>query len=276
MEFEAAQQVEHRKKELKPVPGAAYAQNVLREHWGIETAHIQPIESYDDFNFCVEDTDGVKHLLKFFNGVESANAVLLEGYSAMMAHLTATCTGLQFQSARRTVAGADVAFVTDCPVFCGEAGVPVAVRALSWILGATMSAAGATPELLFREGVAVGRMSLALRGFEHQGLSRLQFWDGQHFLTHVSPFLPLLDAEEGLRDTVLRVMAAFRRDVLPFSAQLPRSCIMGDCNDANIIVTEGPDSDVRGFIDFGDAVHSWGVLEIANAMVSSGCCTDMR
>lgn len=276
MEFAAAQQVEHRKKELKPTPDPIYAALILQRHWGLSSSRIKPIDSYDDFNFFVqgESAEGkdLKYLMKFFNGVESADAQLLAGYSAMMAHLGRHCPGLQFQSACLTNSGEDVVELTDCPVFSGEKGVRVAVRLLTWIDGITMSASGATLELLYREGIAVGKMSLALREFSHAGLERVQFWDGQHFLTHVSPFLRLVQLEDGLRSSVEAVLRTFERDVLPVASEFPWSCIMGDCNDANILVTDpgpsGPERDIRGFIDFGDAVHSWGVLELANALVS--------
>lgn len=269
MEFAAAQDVERRKKDLKPVPSATYAESALQQHWAVRAARIESIVSYDDFNFYVEDSEGSMFLLKFFNGVESANGELLAGYSAMMSHLDRNCAGLQFQSACPTTAGTDVATVTDCPVFCGQVGVCVAVRLFTWIRGVTMSAAGASADLLYREGVAVGKISLCLQSFSHPGLQRVQFWDGRHFVSHVSPFVHMLAGESGgLQFLVQRALDQFENDVLPAAAVLPMSCVMGDCNDANIIVTEEPHRDVRGFIDFGDAVYSWGILELANAMVS--------
>ncbi|CAM9396209.1 unnamed protein product, partial [Ectocarpus fasciculatus] len=245
---------------LKPTPVAAYARSVLLQHWGISATKVQPIESYDDFNFFVEsdpsdsEGGGKKYLLKFFNGVESTNSKLLEGYSAMLSHLRAHCPDLQFQ-------------IAYCPVFSGEAGATVAVRLFSWISGDTMSASGSTAALLHQEGVAIGKMSLALRGFDHPGLRRVQFWDGQHFRKHISPFSHLLEGEDGgLRQAVQGVLDTFEREVLPAADGFPKSCIMGDCNDANIIVTEvgeGAQRGIKGLIDFGDAVYSWGVLELA-------------
>ena len=278
MEFEAAQQVEHRKKDLKPTPAAVYAQTVLLQHWDISAAKIVPIESYDDYNFFVESDandsgEGKKYLLKFFNGVESTNDTLLEGYSSMLSHLRERCPDLQFQVAYPCKDGPDVITVTDCPVFSGELGATVAVRLFSWIEGDTMSASGSTAALLHKEGVAVGKMSLALRGFDHPGLRRVQFWDGQHFCTHISPFSRLLEVD-GLRQAVEEVLDTFEREVLPAADTFSKSCIMGDCNDANIIVTEGSAGaprEIRGFIDFGDAVYTWSVLELANALVSA--CT---
>jgi Ser/Thr protein kinase RdoA (MazF antagonist) len=59
------------------------------------------------------------------------------------------------------------------------------------------------------------------------------------------------------------VYREYQTVVLPLSDSLPRSVIMGDCNDANIITREGV---VSGLIDFSDAVHTWSVNEIAIAM----------
>jgi Ser/Thr protein kinase RdoA (MazF antagonist) len=58
----------------------------------------------------------------------------------------------------------------------------------------------------------------------------------------------------------------FHDTILPLSAQLPTSVIMADCNDANVIVTEGENCEVTGLIDFSDAVHTWRVNELAIAM----------
>lgn len=121
-------------------------------------------------------------------------------------------------------------------MFSGEAGASVAVRLYTWIAGSTMSATGSSASLLYREGIAVGKMSMALTGFSHPGLERTQFWDGKHFSAHIRPFSALIE-EPALRRRVEQVLDAFEKNVLPASSAFPPACIMGDCNDANLIVT---------------------------------------
>jgi hypothetical protein len=118
--------------------------------------------------------------------------------------------------------------------------------------------------LLFQEGVAVGLMSRCLESFDHTGLRRLQFWDGKHFAANVRPFQQGID-DPAIASLVAQVFDQFERIVLPSASDFPCSVIMGDANDANIIVSEDKTS-ISGLIDFGDAVYSWSVLELANAM----------
>ena len=68
-----------------------------------------------------------------------------------------------------------------------------------------------------------------------------------------------------LRETVESVLDTFERDVLADADKFPMGIIMGDANDANIIVSHDQSS-VVGLIDFGDATYTWSILELANAL----------
>ena len=60
--------------------------------------------------------------------------------------------------------------------------------------------------------------------------------------------------------------------VSPRPGEPPQAVIMGDFNDANIIVAavgDGGELAATGIIDFGDVVHTWRVNEVAIAMAYS-------
>jgi Ser/Thr protein kinase RdoA (MazF antagonist) len=272
MEFQAAQEVEVRKKRLKPAPSREMAEAVLRAKWGVEVALLKSLESYDDCNFFVQAVNTNKtYLLKFVNGVESANRELLAGFGAMTGYLTAHCPSLRFPCVVPTGTGEDTVFLSDCDTFAHEQTI-IAVRLFDWVEGQTLSDKGSTEKLLMLEGKAVGKMSAALKNFDHPGLHRIQFWDGQYFSVHVRPFVSLLE-DSNLRGIIEGVIHTFEESVLPVSSQFQLSAVMSDCNDANIIVSDDG-SDIVGFIDFGDATYSWGILELANAL-AYGLCTSV-
>ena len=66
------------------------------------------------------------------------------------------------------------------------------------------------------------------------------------------------------------VLDAFEREAKPAASSLDKAIIMGDFNDANVILATGSDvlpcDKVVGIIDFGDMVYTWRVNEIAIAM----------
>jgi Ser/Thr protein kinase RdoA (MazF antagonist) len=70
--------------------------------------------------------------------------------------------------------------------------------------------------------------------------------------------------EEDVRCLLYEVFKRFSKDVIPNAHLFHKSVIMGDCNDANVILNSN--NDVEGIIDFGDAVYTWSINEIAIAM----------
>ncbi|CAM9893059.1 unnamed protein product, partial [Phaeothamnion confervicola] len=117
--------------------------------------------------------------------------------------------------------------------------------------------------VVHESGVFLGRVAAALVDFDAPGLHRKHAWDLAN-AAEVEQFVEEIDSDDR-RALVRSVLAAFSSAVLPQSGLFRKAVIMGDYNDCNIILT--PDgTGVAGVIDFGDAVHTWLVNEVAIAM----------
>lgn len=143
---------------------------------------------------------------------------------------------------------------------------------------------------MYQLGQAIGAVSQCLLGFIHPAFHRTHMWDLAQFESyHTMKYLEYVDDEE-VKLCISNNYHVYIQQVLPIANQLPRSVIMADCNDANVIVSNinpctmlcsseisdsGNNSSsscmyrVVGLIDFSDAVETWSCNEIAIAMVSA-------
>eukprot|EP01034_Spumella_vulgaris_P021428 gene21428-27458_t len=119
----------------------------------------------------------------------------------------------------------------------------------------------ATTNQLTEVGTALSAIYASLDSFDHPALHRTHLWDLAQF--SVSIGLAQHVDDDAVRSAISSVYNEYQEEVLPTASALPCSVIMGDCNDANIIMRAGS---VAGLIDFSDAVHTWSVNEVAIAM----------
>ena len=83
-------------------------------------------------------------------------------------------------------------------------------------------------------------------------------------------FTSCLSGEEPWRASLVEgVLADFEAEVLPAAPGFRSGVLQGDFNDANIILQGGA---VNAVIDFGDAVYSWRVNDVAIAMAYVMVC----
>ena len=123
-----------------------------------------------------------------------------------------------------------------------------------------------SPALAASVGALLGRLDLALDGFDHPLLNRPQKWN----LLQGGWISEFLDAHKDARRRrrIEEIIAEFESDTLARLASRPRMTIYNDANDLNIFVSRGLDSAMRatGIIDFGDMVSAPRVCEPAIAM----------
>jgi len=189
---------EEMRKLLKPAPSAEQILVALQGSYvvpGQEIKFVKDLESYDDRNFWVE-IDGIPHLTKVHNGVESKDFIELyqKGeYSKSVIHLQNTimehlnANGIVTSAPKRPLEG-DVptaASVQSLPVV-SEDNSPsdLVVRLLGWVGGTPMSSAKLLPlESLADAGRFLGRMSLKLSELDASELvaaKRAHQWDGKN------------------------------------------------------------------------------------------------
>ena len=218
------------------------AQAIAEKYFGIQ-ASARELPSERDRNFLLTEGGGEKFVLKIANAREKRE--VLEAQNAMMSHL-----------AER---------VSFCPrvvsALSGEQIVVVEkhlVRVLSHLPGKPLATVKVQPpELLHDFGRKLGQLSCALAGFDHPALHRDFHWDLAKGAQVVTQFGPRIKADK-LRKLVLGYQE-------PSFANLRRSVIHADANDYNVLVDEEL-NEVVGLIDFGDAVYSYTVGDLAIAV----------
>ena len=227
---------------------------------------------------------GNHFLAKVHNGVESRDFIELckkGDYKKSVIHLQNSImdhlnkNGISTSSPQFPIEKGDFptpAAIRSLPVASSDhSPCELVVRLLGWVDGTPMSSAKILPlEALADAGRFLGRMSLKLSELDTDELAaakRFHQWDGKHTMG-LKDYVGYIE-DPRRKAMVESVVAAFQRDVLDSKIcdKLEKGIIMGDFNDANIIV----DSNffVCGVIDFGDSVESWRILDLTVAMAYS-------
>lgn len=144
-------------------------------------------------------------------------------------------------------------------------------RMVTWLPGRPLAGQKHLPDLFWHHlGRTVGRVCLALRGFDHPAVHRRFAWDLANAEQQILQDLNRIDCSrlrgdlQRMLDEAGPVRAASRDD-------LAQSLIHGDLNDHNLLVSRRfdlPEENVSlsGIIDFGDMVWSRTIHELAVAI----------
>ena len=229
-----------------------------RTHFGLGPASAKPLPSERDQNFLIS-TATERWVLKISNGQESNHAIA--GQNQMLEHL-----GRSLQlcpEIRNALDGSSSIEVS------GKSGSSHIVRIVSFLEGRPLADVKYRSDKLLRSiGIRIAELTDALDGFEHPSFHRPFHWDLAEGVNVVSARLHLINDNQ-LKQIEL-CLAEYQRYVLPIADSLPQSIIHNDANDGNVVVSEqqhGQTADrVTGLIDFGDAVYSYTVAELAIAI----------
>ena len=290
---------EKRRKDGKPQPDIETVRLIASSSWSLQISEtdILQLESYDDANFYLraskikdlaenpEKTEESEFLIKFYNAVESDNSEMLKGISLLLNTVSSysgdslSCDFVHPTVPRpiliETILSADctsnvdvndVAFSMISSASNHTSKQYTAARLFHWVPGTILNKAGTltTSKLIVNLGYSLGSITNSLRGFDHPSFHREHAWDLQNFPSTYATFSTYID-EQDIKEFVDEVFKRFNEIIIPISDKLERSIIMGDCNDANVILNHEMTA-VTGIIDFGDAVYTWSVNEIAIAM----------
>lgn len=133
-------------------------------------------------------------------------------------------------------------------------------RLFNWLPGDLLLDSSPDVAQLALLGDTLGRLTLALGGFEHPASSRPFAWDVAQ--------LPRLDrlAERFPDDEVNEVFERFASIVAPKLDRLPRQVLYNDFNPGNVLVTARDPQFVTGILDFGDVIRTVRVADVAVAI----------
>lgn len=216
----------------------AEAKTLLAELYGVAAVGLERLDTERDDSFRVTTADG-DLVLKVAHPADDPELIDLQ--VAAPAYAAAADPTLPLQLAVRPPTQ-----------WRGRA-----VRVLAWLPGGLLHEVTPDAGQLFALGAALGRLSSALRGFEHPAAARELAWDLQR-LPSLRPI-----AHDAL---TLGVIARFEQEVAPVLSGLPQQVIHNDFHPGNVLVSSADPRYVVGILDFGDTVHTARVCDLGVAL----------
>lgn len=222
--------------------------------YGIEGG-MQALASERDQNCRITALDGRSYVFKIGNPSEPVE--LVDFQIAALEHIKQAAPALPVPRVIRTVDGR-----TRASVDLGG-GVRASVRMLSYVDGVQAKEAPRSVEQRLAMGSLLGRLDLALQGFDHPAARHDLPWN-------VCAAHRLAGMLDGVADGPHRALAQlfmqrFINDVLPRLGALRAQVIHNDYHFYNVLVDPTAPARITGIIDFGDMLHAPLVGEVSTA-----------
>jgi Ser/Thr protein kinase RdoA (MazF antagonist) len=230
------------------------ARTILAGEFGLAPTTLRRLPSEQDDTFRV-DAPGGRFIFKATGphgdrGEQESQVRILD-------HLARADPALPVPRAVRALSGATVVDHED------EQGRLRLVRMMSHLPGTMLSAEPESSAPWAAVGAIAARMDRALSSLDTAPFDRELLWDLQT-LGARGDLLQSVGTEA--RPTVDRLVRSFAADVAPALSALPRQVIHNDLNRDNLLLDPTDSSTISGILDFGDAVVSHRVIEVALAM----------
>jgi 4-aminobutyrate aminotransferase-like enzyme/Ser/Thr protein kinase RdoA (MazF antagonist) len=233
----------------------AQAENLALTHFNIK-GKAQPLAGEIDFNFKITTATGDAYILKVSR--PEADLEYLDFQVKILEHIAQQNPHFDFPKLIKNREGIAVSTVID------DYGRERHVRMIAWIKGRLWSSVNPQlDDLRFSLGEKCGEVTKILRGFDHPAAHRSLDWDvAQAAWTEAH-----LHLFEGEKKRIIQHFQTQFRENLPVYAALRKSVIHNDANDNNIVVSADlRKPQVMALIDYGDAVHSQVVNDLAVAL----------
>lgn len=247
----------------RPAPTPADARALAARHWGLE-GEARELPSERDRVFEIAAPGGDRAVLKVSNALERADTLDLQ--AALIGALADHGTDVRLPAARATRDG-------ETRVRVELADRAHFVRLLEHVPGIPLAAVDpVTPALRHAVGALVGGIARAVENAGLQGSDREMVWDLRGAPELVARHLDRIAEPDG-RALVEGAVERARTRIGPRAAELAEALIYNDANPANVHVTRPtPTAAARivGLVDFGDAIRSWVVADLAVACAYLG------
>lgn len=232
---------------------AAFAEQVLKQFYQIEK--VKPLTRLigeRDQNFLVEATNRQQYVLKFIHSAEEEHVTHFQ--TDILRYLNQPQLALPVQPIIANVKG-EYDFKVE------YAGETRSVRLVSYVDGLLYDNVPKSAALKYQLGLAAGQITSALMEFSHPGQEHVLLWD----IKHAGLLRPYMSAVSSPAQRALleRAIDIFECNVLPIAGQLRQSVIHNDLNDSNIVVSTDNPHAIAAILDFGDAVKSFTVNDLA-------------
>ncbi len=233
---------------------AEQAEDLVFKIYGLKGKAF-PLPGEIDFNFRIKVNDGDGYILKVSRVGEDGD--YLEYQQQLLQYVADKGKDLVSPLVVKDVNGNAISEYKDA--FDKQRKI----RLLSWIPGRLWSRVNPQLDALrFSLGEQCGSLAKALQGFDHPMAHRNFEWDIAQSLW-TKEHLGLFEAEE--KEILSSFIKAFENNQESYQ-KLRKSIVHNDANDNNIIVTEHLITpEVSAFIDYGDAMHTQTINDLAVA-----------
>lgn len=228
------------------------ARHLLNTHFGLQ-GDLEELPSERDRNYKVTTPDAATWVLKVASPAEGIDTFRMQ--AALLRHVERVDPALPLPRLRPGEGGDVVTVQHD--------GHEWYARLVSFLPGQPMATTPRSLPQLRACGRTIGRLSRALRGFGHTGAHRVLDWDVRRTSASRSRLDNIQHAER--RQLVRRALDAFDHRVAPRLDALRHSVVHGDPNDWNVLADPASPDSITGVIDFGDALFSLTIADLAIA-----------
>lgn len=232
------------------------AAHFVEEVYGIK-GEVNPLDGEVDFNFKITSDTGSAYTLKISRkGITEQE---LDFQEKIMSHLGRQNIPIHIPIPVASKEGKMYETVQD------EAGDDRWIRLQTWVAGEMMGNVNPlTADLLNSWGKACGYLSKGLESFDHAAAHKVYKWDPSEVLHTKKYFSYLLKRSE--RELVTYFWDLIEKEGHPLLSSLRKGVNYNDAHMHNILVHgRGEAPEVAGIIDFGDAVYTHTVNELAIA-----------
>lgn len=227
---------------------------ILREHYGREVS-ASILDGEKDGNFHIRDRDGSEYLLKIVNPHEPVG--VSDFQTLLLLHLEVANPLVPVQRVVRTRDGRP-----DFTIRFDDEGVR-RVRLLTYMPGMLMRDASGGAQRQRNVGATLARLQLALVPFSHPCADHELIWD----LQHAARLRPLLVSitDPGRRRMLEHRLDIFEGELAPALTTFRRQVVHNDFSGDNILVDPADTDRIAGILDFGDAVDTALINDVAVA-----------
>ena len=238
------------------------ARTALANHYG-RSGTLTRLAGEVDANFHLRTADGLQAVLRIYAPGTSLERVVFE--TSLLTTLANRASEIPVQ---RVLAGSSGEMLYQTAA--DDAGGNRIVRLTSWLDGTVWASTvwASTvwdPSAQLRAAATLGgtlaRLDRVLAEIDDPQARRYHRWDLARAGDHLHFTASIVDAET--RQVVHEILTNYAQRVAPRLADQPQQLIHNDANDHNVLL--GADGLINGLLDFGDAIWSFRVNEVAIA-----------
>lgn len=229
-------------------------QELLLEQFGEKAISIQRYAGEINLNFKCTFPDNKSYNLKLFHSSSDLQSI------DFLAKIHEHCNSIDYIKLPKIKSWKSEEFIHEI-VFEGEQYKTIL---LEWIDGKLLSDINYhPPQLLYNWGVLAAQLQKSLSKFSHPQLDRIFEWDCIQLDLHKAKIKYLRTDQE--RDCIEEIFIQFRKQYNEVLS-LPKAVNHNDLHTENLVITfDRYEAKLNGLIDFGDALRTTRISEIAIA-----------